>query len=136
MMKTFARAFLFVTLVAAPFSLRAADTATADPEIARFRAAYTAGKGVAYVVTRDDKGEHLYRFGDASRQTALKDARGFMLFTCSSPHVFVVDNPADKAALIKAKVVHAGDQDFAALDKQYLTGCHNPFVKSVAPVAK
>src|SRR6476661_10235908 len=80
----------------------AAEPAAADPDLAQFRAAYTSGDGLAYVVINDDKGEHIYRYGDASRLTAKKDTRGYMLFTCNAPHVFVQKNPADKAALAKA----------------------------------
>ena len=114
----------------------AADPPAADPDLAQFRQAYTAGKGLAYVVVRDDKGEHIYRYGDASRQAAQKDTRGYMLFTCNSPHVFVVQNPPDKAALLKAKVVKAGEEGFRDLDAKYLAGCKNPLVKSAVPKAK
>ena len=60
---------------------------------------------------KDDKGERIYRYGDASRQAAQKDTRGFMLFTCNSPHVFVAKNPPDKTALLKARVVKAGEPE-------------------------
>lgn len=111
----------------------AADTAQPDPDLAQFRAAYTSGDGLSYVVINDDSGEHIYRYGDASRVTAKKDARGYMLFTCAAPHVFVPEKPSDKAALLKAKVVKKGDPEFAALDAKYLSGCKNPFVKSALP---
>jgi hypothetical protein len=111
----------------------AADAPAADPDLAQFRQAYTTGSGLAYVAIKDDKGEKIYRYGDASRLTALKDMRGYMLFTCNSPHVFVVQNPPDKAALLKARVVQAGEPDFAAFDAKYLTGCKNPLVKSALP---
>jgi hypothetical protein len=114
----------------------AADQAAADPDLARFRQAYTAGDGLAYVVIKDDKGEHIYRYGDASRLTAKKDPRGYMLFTCSSPHVFLQQNPPDKAALLKAQVVGAGDSTFAELDAKYLAGCKNPLVKSAVTKTK
>jgi hypothetical protein len=39
----------------------AAEQRAADPELAQFRAAYTSGEGLAYVVTNDEKGEHIYR---------------------------------------------------------------------------
>jgi hypothetical protein len=111
----------------------AADAPAADPDLAQFRQAYTTGSGLAYVAIKDDKGEKIYRYGDASRLTALRDMRGYMLFTCNSPHVFVVQNPPDKAALLKARVVKAGEPDFAAFDAKYLTGCKNPLVKSALP---
>jgi len=111
----------------------AAEQPAVDADLAQFRAAYTSGEGLAYVVINDDKGEHIYRYGDASRLTAKKDTRGYMLFTCNSPHVFVQKNPADKAALAKATVVKPGEPRFAELDAKYLSGCHNPLVKSAIP---
>jgi hypothetical protein len=87
-------------------------------------------------VVKDDKGERIYRYGDASRQAAQKDVRGFMLFTCNSPHVFVAKNPPDKTALLKARVVKSGDPEFADLDAKYLAGCKNPLVKSALPKTK
>ena len=114
----------------------AADPPAADPDLAPFRQSYTTGTGLSYVVVKDDKGERIYRYGDASRQAAQKDTRGFMLFTCNSPHVFVVQNPPDKIALLKARVVKAGDPDFGELDAKYLAGCKNPLVKSAVPKAK
>jgi hypothetical protein len=87
-------------------------------------------------VIQDDKGERIYRYGDASRITAKKDPRGYMLFTCASPHVFVQEKPEDKAALLKAKVVQASDPGFAELDAKYLAGCKNPLVKSAIPKKK
>jgi hypothetical protein len=128
--KTLAAAPLAVLLIATP--ALAADTAV-DPDLAQFRAAYTSGEGFAYVVIKDDKGERVYRYGDASRLTAKKDARGYMLFTCASPHVFLQQKPEDKAALMKARVVKQSDPDFAALDAKYLAGCKNPLVKSAIP---
>ena len=107
-----------------------------DPALAQFRQAYTTGAGLAYVVVQDDKGERIYRYGDASRQAAQKDTRGYMLFTCASPHVFLVQNPPDKAALLKAKVVKSGESGFAELDTKYLAGCKNPLVKSAVPKGK
>ena len=114
----------------------AADPPKPDPDLAQFRQAYTAGKGISYVVINDEKGERVYRYGDASRETAKKDLRGYVLFTCNSPHVFVVQNPPDKAALLKAKVVQAAEPSFAGLDKKYVSSCRNPLVKSAVPKAK
>jgi hypothetical protein len=114
----------------------AADPPAADPDLAQFRQAYTTGSGLAYVVIKDDKGEKVYRYGDASRQAAQKDTRGYVLFTCNSPHVFVVQNPPDKAALLKAKVVKIGEPEFADLDGKYLGSCKNPLVKSALPKTK
>src|SRR6478672_3756554 len=104
-----------------------------DAELATFRSAYTSGDGLAYVVITDEKGERIYRYGDASRLTAKKDTRGYMLFTCSSPHVFIPQQPADRAALLKAKVVKFGESGFEQLDAKYLAGCRNPLVKSAIP---
>jgi hypothetical protein len=106
------------------------------PALERFRAAYEAGRGLSYVVIAEEKGERVYRYGDASREAARKDKRGFMLFTCASPHVFETDRISHRVALTKAKVVHAGDPEFAELDARYLQGCKNPFVKSAVPQGK
>jgi len=130
------RKFLFaapVLGVLAATSAFAADPPVADPDLATFRQAYTAGTGLSYVVVKGDKGDQIYRYGDASRQAAQKDTRGYMLFTCNSPHVFVVQNPPDKSALLKARVVKAGEPEFAELDSKYLAGCKNPLVKSAVP---
>ena len=81
--KRFTYALLALPLLTMP--ALAAEPRAADPELAQFRAAYTSGEGLAYVVTNDEKGEHIYRYGDASRSTAKKDTRGYMLFTCCSP---------------------------------------------------
>jgi hypothetical protein len=106
------------------------------PAVERFRAAYEAGRGLSYVVIPDENGERVFRYGDASREAARKDKRGFMLFTCASPHVFETDRISHRTALAKAKVVHAGDPEFAELDARYLQGCKNPFVKSAVPQGK
>lgn len=105
-------------------------------ELEKFRTAYTSGKGLSYVVVPGDKGERVYRYGDASREAAKKDKRGFMLFTCASPKVFVSDSVSDRAALAKARVVQAGEPDYVALDAKYIQGCKNPFVKSAIPKSK
>ena len=104
-----------------------------DAALEKFRTAYTAGKGLTYVVVPGEKGERVYRYGDASREAAKKDKRGFMLFTCSAPRVFISDSVKDRAALAKAKVVKAGEPGFEDLDAKYITGCKNPFVKSAIP---
>jgi hypothetical protein len=117
-------------------SALAADPPAPDPDLATFRQSYTTGTGLAYVVVKNDKGENIYRYGDASRQAAQKDTRGYMLFTCNSPHVFVVQNAPDKAALLKARVVKVGEPEFADLDAKYLSGCKNPLVKSAVPKTK
>lgn len=113
-----------------------AFAADSDADVEKFRAAYTAGSGLAYVVVNTDKGELVYRYGDASREAAKKDRRGFMLFTCARPHVLVSDSVSDRAALAKAKVVKAGEAGFAELDTKYLSGCKNPLVKSALPKKK
>ena len=133
-MKHFASLALAGGLMIAPAF--AAEPQPADPDLAPFRAAYTSGDGLAYVVIKDDKGERIYRYGDASRLTAKKDTRGYMLFTCAAPHVFVQEKAEDKAALLKAKVVKADDAGFAELDAKYLAGCKNPLVKSAIPKKK
>jgi hypothetical protein len=110
-----------------------AKQSATDPELAAFRDAYTSGDGLAYVVIDDEKGERIYRYGDASRLSAKKDTRGYMLFTCASPHIFIPQKPEDKAALMKAKVVKAGEPGFAEFDAKYLSECRNPLVKSAIP---
>jgi hypothetical protein len=115
------------------FPILAVAQQAADGDLARFRSEYISGEGLAYVVINDAKGERLYRYGDASRLTAKKDTRGYMLFTCAAPHVFLSQKPEDKAALEKAQVVKPGDPRFAELDSKYLAGCKNPFVKSAKP---
>ena len=110
-----------------------AESRQPDPDLANFRSAYTSGDGIAYVIIKDDKGEHIYRYGDASRLTAKRDTRGYLLFTCAAPHVFVVQKPEDKTALMKAEVVKAGEPRFAELDSKYVSSCRNPLVKSAIP---
>ncbi len=121
---------------AAPAAPSATQPAAGDPELANFRTAYTAGDGLAYVVIPDEKGDRIYRYGDAARQAAKKDPRGYMLFTCNSPHVFVVQDAKAKADLLKAKVVKAGEPTFADLDAKYIGNCKNPLVKSAIPAEK
>jgi hypothetical protein len=130
-MRTFAGAAVTVAILAAPIPIAAQQAS--DPDLARFRTAYTSGEGLAYVVINDAKGEHIYRYGDASRLTAKKNPRGYMLFTCAAPHVFLPEKPEDKAALVKAEVVKPGDPRFGELDAKYVNDCHNPFVKSALP---
>jgi hypothetical protein len=101
--------------------------------LAKFWEAYTAGEGLAYVVIKDGTGERVYRYGNISRAAARKDPRGFVLFTCAAPHLFIVDQLEDQADLLNASVVKAGEPGFAELDAKYITGCHNPFVKSAIP---
>ena len=132
-MKTTLRITCFAGALFAVGSVAVAQQTTPDPDLSQFRDAYTSGDGLAYVVIRDDKGERVYRYGDASRLTAKKDQRGFMLFTCAAPHVFLTQKPEDKAALQKAEVVKSGDPRFAELDSKYLSGCRNPLVKSAIP---
>ena len=109
-----------------PLAATTALAAEPDPALAQFRAAYTSGDGIAYVVIPDEKGERIYRYGDASRVTAKKDPRGYMLFTCAAPHVFVQEKAEDKAALQKAKVVKASDPGFAELDAEVPGGLQEP----------
>lgn len=110
--------------------------APSDQALEKFRAAYIAGKGFSYVVIDGDKGERLYRYSDASREAAKKDARGYLLFTCRATRVFSADSIKDRAELAKARVVKADEPAFAELDAKYVTGCKNPFVKSAIPKDK
>ena len=132
-MKTTLRIACFAGAMNAGGFIALAQQPTSDPDLAKFRDAYISGDGLAYVVIRDDKGERIYRYGDASRLTAKRDQRGYMLFTCAAPHVFLTQKPEDKAALQKAEVVKSGDPRFAELDGKYLSGCRNPLVKSAIP---
>ena len=111
----------------------AQDTKLPLDELSDFRATYTAGKGLAYVVVRNDKGETVYRYGDASREAAKRDKRGFMLFTCSAPRAFVIQDPRAVESLKNARVVKAGEPEFAELDRKYMSGCRNPMVRSALP---
>jgi hypothetical protein len=104
-----------------------------DAELEQFRTAYISGTGLAYVLMKSEKGERLYRYGDASRETAKRDRVGYMLFTCAAPHVFLRRDPKARALLAGARVVKQGDPDFAELDRRYFTGCRNPMVKSAIP---
>lgn len=128
--------YALITSAAAVVLLANQALAQSDAALEKFRAAYTSGSGLAYVVIDTDKGEKVYRYGDASREAAKKDQRGFMLFTCARPHVFVSDSVSDRAALAKAKVVQSGEPGFAQLDARYLAGCKNPLVKSALPKSK
>ena len=49
------------------------DTSQPDPDLAKFRAAYTSGDGISYVVINDAQGERIYRYGDAAWLTAKRD---------------------------------------------------------------
>ena len=111
----------------------AQDTKRPLDELSDFRTAYTAGKGLAYVVVKDDKGETVYRYGDASREAAKREKRGFMLFTCALPRPFVIEDPRAVESLKTARVVKAGEPEFAELDRKYLSGCRNPMVRSALP---
>lgn len=124
-----------LALIGTAIAQDASAPAPADPKamLAKFWEAYTAGDGLTYVVIQDGKGERVYRYGDISRLAAKKDPRGFVLFTCNAPHVFVVDEVEDQADLLNAKVVKAGEPGFAELDAKYLNGCRNPWVKSAIP---
>lgn len=133
-MRTFLIGAFAAFLALAPVA--SAQQSAGDPDLARFRSAYTSGDGLSYVVIKGEKGERVYRYGDASRLASKKDPRGYMLFTCASPHVFVPENPKDKAALAQARIVHAGEPEFAELDRKYISGCRNPFVKSALPQSK
>jgi hypothetical protein len=85
--------------IAAFFTLTLVTTALAEDQttsdLAKFRAAYTSGDGLSYVVINDAKGEHVYRYGDASRLAAKKNPRGYELFTCNAPDVFISDDETE-----------------------------------------
>ena len=97
----------------------------ADVNLAQFRAAYTSGDGLAYVVIHDGNGEHVYRYGDESRLAAKQDLGEYKLFTCNTPHLFSPGLADHKTALLNATVVKSGDARFAELDAKYVSGCNN-----------
>ena len=66
-----------------------AETRQSDPDLAKFRSEYTSGDGIAYVVINDDKGEHIYRYGDASRLTAKRDTRAATSFSLALRRTFL-----------------------------------------------
>ena len=97
----------------------------ADVSLPQFRAAYTSGDGLAYVVIHDGNGEHVYRYGDESRLAAKQQLGEYKLFTCNTPHLFSPGLADHKAALLNATVVKSGDARFAELDAKYVSGCNN-----------
>jgi hypothetical protein len=99
--------------------------AAADVDLAQFRAAYTSGNGLAYVLFNNKEGQYVYRFGDESRFAAEQRLEEYKLFTCNTPRVFTIRNAEDKAALLTATVVKPGDPRFAELDAKYVSGCNN-----------
>ena len=99
--------------------------AAADVDLARFRAAYTTGDGIAYVLFNNKEGEHIYRFGDESRLAAEQRMGEYALFKCNAARVFTTRNTEDKAALLTATVVKLSDPRFAELDAKYVSGCNN-----------
>jgi hypothetical protein len=129
---TLTAASIAAAICAGPLTVIAQQAS--DP-LAHFRTEYISGDGLSYVIINDGKDGRIYRYGDASRLAAKKDNRGYMLFTCAAPHVFILEKPEDKSALEKAQVVKRGDPRFPELDQKYLAGCNNPFVKSAIPKA-
>ena len=111
----------------------AEDKPEADADLELFRAAYTSGDGLTYVVTRDTKEERIYRYGDESRSAAKKDAEAYTLYTCNERHLLVLQNQMDRAALLKATIVKAGEPRFLELDAKYVSGCNNPDIRSAVP---
>jgi hypothetical protein len=104
-----------------------------DSDLAQFRADYTSGEGLAYVIITDANGEHIYRFGDESRLAAKKDTLKYTLFLCNASRLFATQNAEDKAALLRASVVKSGDPRFAEFDAKYLASCDNRLIKSAIP---
>src|SRR5262249_15978382 len=99
--------------------------AAADVDLARFRAAYTSGNGLAYVLLNNEEGEHIYRFGDEARLAAEQSMGEYKFFSFNIPRVFTTRNAEDKTALLSATVVRPGDPRFAELDSAYISGCNN-----------
>ena len=104
----------------------------ADADLAQFKAAYTSGDGLAYVLFNIKEGEHIYRFGDESRLAAEQGMGEYQLFRCNTPRVFTTRNAEDKAALLTATVVKPSDPRFAELDAKHVSGCNN-LVPSAIP---
>jgi hypothetical protein len=105
---------------------RAAAKSEVDADPAPFRAAYTSGDGLAYVVIRGTKDERIYRYGNESRSASKKDAGAYTLYTCNERHSFDLQDQEDRAALLKAAVVKFGEPGFLELDAKYVSGCNNP----------
>jgi TPR repeat protein len=99
-------------------------------DLASFRAAYTSGEGLAYVVFNKETGEEVYRYGDVSRSKTKGDPQAFTLFTCDTPHVFTTQKAEDISRLLKATVVNPGDRRFAELKAKYLAACTDSPSKS------
>jgi hypothetical protein len=78
-----------------------------DADLTEFRAAYTSGDGLAYMVIKDEKGERIFRYGDESRLAAKLGTRGYTLFTCNEPWTLSPQKEEDAAILLKATVVKA-----------------------------
>jgi len=114
----------------------AADKPEADADLELFRAAYTSGDGLAYVVIRDAKDERIYRYGDESRSAAKKNAGAYTLYTCNERHLFVLQIQQDRAALLNATVVKAGEPRFLERDAKYVSGCNKPDIRSAVPAAR
>lgn len=125
-----------LALIAPIGALLLAAQAPSDQALEKFRAAYIAGKGISYVVIDTDKGERVYRYGDASREASKKDTRGYLLYTCLTTRVLSSDSIKDRETMAKAKIVKADEPGFAELDAKYITGCKNPLVKSAIPKDK
>ena len=75
----------------------------------------------------------MYRYGDASRETAKREKRGFMLFTCALPRPFIVQDARAVESLTTVRVVKSGEPEFAELNRKYPSGCRNPIVRSALP---
>jgi hypothetical protein len=106
--------------------------AAADADLAQFRAAYTSGNGLAYVLFNNKEGQHVHRFGDESRLAAEQRLGEYKLFTCNTPRVFTTRNAEDKDALLTAIVVKSGDPRFAELDAKYVSGCNNTVPSAIS----
>jgi curved DNA-binding protein CbpA len=99
-------------------------------DLARFRAAYTSGEGLAYVILNEETAEEVYRYGNVSRSKNKEDPQTFTLFTCDTPHVFTTQKAEDISRLLKATVVNPGDRRFAELKARYLAACTDSPSKS------
>jgi hypothetical protein len=75
------------------------------------------------VIIKDEKGEHLYRYGDISRSAAKDDTQAYRMYACNKSHIFTQEKPGDNAALLNATVVKPGDPRFLEVDAKYLSSC-------------
>jgi hypothetical protein len=65
-------------------------------DLTQFRVAYLSGDGLSYVIIKDEKGEHLYRYGDISRSAAKDNTQAYRIYACNTPHIFTREKPIER----------------------------------------